>query len=554
MNEIITPGSQSASILESIPLDQGQQPEANNPAATFADRRPTPNVATPYITKNAGDMNEGYTAVLYKASVRCDWYAAKHLLDALPDLVRHSITGNGETALHVSKKQAREDISAATGNVEILKIMAEKNIRLMTIPGANQSMIPLHAAALFGHYEVVKYLYEFKWIYDDWNHQNRVWFLEKCVETDMFVFRSIGLTWEASGKESGALELLRFIWLDIVKRPKKEIDSILRGQADSTDQQQEKAISKKVVQALQLQKLINEHLDKLDEETNNIIRELSDDTQQDTTGTLDQALQLEKLISEFMVNMHVETQNLVKPDNYKHVYDEKDEALGLENLISKHIVWMHEEVQNISKYAFSYEGEDTTEALQNLISKHIVWMHEEVQNISQCMVVAALITTIVFAAAFTIPGGYNQNNGIPIFYGKSTFVAFVVADAMSLFLSSSSILTFLSILTSRYAENDFVESLPKKLLLGVSTLFLSITAMMITFSISFFILYHKEMRWIPILIGAVALIPVVLYVVLQYHVLLDLIRLTYGSKYIFKPGKQYIYYVNPICRDIISFS
>ncbi|KAM0022169.1 putative ankyrin repeat-containing domain, PGG domain, ankyrin repeat-containing domain superfamily [Helianthus debilis subsp. tardiflorus] len=164
---------------------------------------------------------------------------------------------------------------------------------------------------------------------------------------------------------------------------------------------------------------------------------------------------------------------------------------------------------------------------------------------SQCMVVAALIATIVFAAAFTVPGGYNQNDGIPIFYRKSIFLVFVVADAMSLFLSTTSILTFLSILTSRYAERDFVESLPKKLMLGISTLFLSITTMMVTFGVSFFILYHKEMKWIPIVISLFAVTPVLLYVVLQYHLLVDVIRSTYGSKYLFKPEKQVLYYENP---------
>ncbi|KAJ0702803.1 putative PGG domain-containing protein [Helianthus annuus] len=100
------------------------------------------------------------------------------------------------------------------------------------------------------------------------------------------------------------------------------------------------------------------------------------------------------------------------------------------------------------------------------------------------MVVAALIATIVFAAAFPVPGGYDQNNGIPIFDQKPIFVVFVVADAMSLFLSSASILTFLSILTSRFAVRNFVESLPKKLMLSLLTLFLSIATMVITFSIS----------------------------------------------------------------------
>lgn len=66
MNEIITAGSQSASILESKLLDQEQQPEVNDPAATFADRRPTPNVAKPYIDKSTFYLtNANFTPRIY---------------------------------------------------------------------------------------------------------------------------------------------------------------------------------------------------------------------------------------------------------------------------------------------------------------------------------------------------------------------------------------------------------------------------------------------------------------------------------------------------------
>ncbi|GKD56661.1 ankyrin repeat-containing domain, PGG domain protein [Tanacetum coccineum] len=120
-----------------------------------------------------------------------------------------------------------------------------------------------------------------------------------------------------------------------------------------------------------------------------------------------------------------------------------------------------------------------TKEHKDLVIRGEEWMKG---TASQCMVVAALIATIVFAAAFTVPGGYaqsndqasNQKNGVPVFHSKATFMVFVVADAISLFSSSASILMFLSILTSRYAERDFLESLPKKLMLGLATLFLSI--------------------------------------------------------------------------------
>ncbi|KAJ0670700.1 putative ankyrin repeat-containing domain, PGG domain, ankyrin repeat-containing domain superfamily [Helianthus annuus] len=213
--------------------------------------------------------------------------------------------------------------------------------------------------------------------------------------------------------------------------------------------------------------------------------------------------------------------------------------------MQRELLWFKEVRNMVPPYFMELRNKDGltphelfTKEHSKLITEGQKWMKE---TASQCMVVAALIATIVFAAAFTIAGGYDQTYGIPIFYRKPIFVAFVVADAMSLFLSSTSILTFLSILTSRYAERDFVESLPTKLMVGISTLFLSITAMMITFGVSFFILYHKKMKWIPILISGCAVVPAFLYVVLQYHVLADIIRSTYGSKYLFKPRKRVLY-------------
>ncbi|KAJ0468599.1 putative ankyrin repeat-containing domain, PGG domain, ankyrin repeat-containing domain superfamily [Helianthus annuus] len=688
---------------------------------------------------------------LYEASVKCDWKAAKAILDKDPELVRYSITENGETALHVAASvktnkhvekfvknlvdmMKEEDLelvnensntalylAAAAGNIKTVRIMVEKNRGLLIIPGARGQMMPLYSAALYGNYEVVKYLYEnSNELNDDgWNPQNRGWLLEKCVEADMFdvalqivkkhpkletgnllgilarkpdafsetnynviersissVVALVSLNMGVYEKESEALQLLKIVWEDIAKKPRLEIDEILRGSPDSI-KQEEKLTSEKVVQTLQLQKLISELLDKLDVETQNIMR---------GPPNADQALQLQKLISEHLVNMHVETKNMIKQDN-KPVSGKGDHALELQKLISDHIVSMHVNTQNILKRESGKK--DQVRYLQKLVSKHIAKMrvastlkethssrvlfiaaemgntkflvelirrypdlmwkvndynqtifhiavkdrHEGIYNLlyeigsmkdlitplrdadennmlhlagksatkerladvsgaalqmqrellwfkevrnmippsyrerknkdgltprelfteehkelivegekwmkgtaSQCMVVAALIATIVFAAAFTIPGGYSQNYGIPIFYRKSIFVVFVVADAISLFLSSASILTFLSILTSRYAERDFVESLPTKLMLGLATLFLSITTMMITFSVSFFILYHKEMKWIPIFISVFAVTPVLLYVVLQYHLLVDVIRSTYGSRYLFKPG------------------
>ncbi|KAI9194861.1 hypothetical protein LWI28_009741 [Acer negundo] len=67
---------------------------------------------------------------------------------------------------------------------------------------------------------------------------------------------------------------------------------------------------------------------------------------------------------------------------------------------------------------------------------------------SSCMVVATLIATVVFSAAFTVPGGNNDKTGIPIRMTETSFHVFAISDTIALSSSSISILMFLSILTS----------------------------------------------------------------------------------------------------------
>ncbi|KAJ7974903.1 Ankyrin repeat-containing protein [Quillaja saponaria] len=77
----------------------------------------------------------------------------------------------------------------------------------------------------------------------------------------------------------------------------------------------------------------------------------------------------------------------------------------------------------------------------------------------------------MFAAAFTVPGGH-EDSGYLVFLNRKLFMLFMISDAMSLFSSSTSVLVFLGILTSRYAEDDFLESLPKKLIHAFTPYFL----------------------------------------------------------------------------------
>jgi hypothetical protein len=51
------------------------------------------------------------------------------------------------------------------------------------------------------------------------------------------------------------------------------------------------------------------------------------------------------------------------------------------------------------------------------------------------LVVAALIATVTFAAAFTLPGGYKSDRGTAILAKKAAFIVFVISDTISMVLS-----------------------------------------------------------------------------------------------------------------------
>ena len=134
------------------------------------------------------------------------------------------------------------------------------------------------------------------------------------------------------------------------------------------------------------------------------------------------------------------------------------------------------------------------------------------------MVVATLIGTIAFS--------YQSDDKLNHLSPKLG-LAYSVSSAIAIFCSSISLITFLSILTSRYSYEDFLVSLPVKLMIGVTTLFISIAAMMVAFSASFCLNNHnhQELPLIFFVIGLFACVPI-LYVLLKYRLLVDIVQCT----------------------------
>ncbi|KAF5444696.1 hypothetical protein F2P56_033809 [Juglans regia] len=182
--------------------------------------------------------------------------------------------------------------------------------------------------------------------------------------------------------------------------------------------------------------------------------------------------------------------------------------------------------------------------------------HEELQKngekwmkntTNSCMVVAALIATVVFPAAFTVPGGINQETGIPIFLESNWFTLFLVSDAVAMLFSSSSILVFLTILTSRYTEKDFLKSLPRRLALGLATLLISIVGMLIAFSAACFLVF-KSKASVPIrIIVAAPIVPISLFVILHYDLWFDIFCSAFCSDWFLFRSQNRLF--NPSCQQ-----
>ena len=152
---------------------------------------------------------------------------------------------------------------------------------------------------------------------------------------------------------------------------------------------------------------------------------------------------------------------------------------------------------------------------EELRTKAEKWMMETSEY---SMVVATLISFIMFTAK-KADGLKDSPNLVRVFS---------VSCAIALFCSSTSLVMFLSILTSRYSYNDFLVWLLVRLMIGVASLFISIAAMMFAFSASFWSdnHNHEELPLILVVIGLFASVPI-LYVLLKYRLFVDLVRSTF---------------------------
>ncbi|KAJ6405673.1 hypothetical protein OIU84_013601 [Salix udensis] len=158
---------------------------------------------------------------------------------------------------------------------------------------------------------------------------------------------------------------------------------------------------------------------------------------------------------------------------------------------------------------------------QDLVKSGGEWLTSTSQS---CSVVAALIATVAFATSSTVPGGNEEKTGTPILENQIAFKVFAITSLIALCFSITSVIMFLAILTSRYEAKDFGNDLPIKVLLGLTSLFVSIAAILVCFCAGHFFVLSDELKFATFPLYGVACLPVTFFAIAQFPLYIDLIK------------------------------
>ncbi|KAJ9561969.1 hypothetical protein OSB04_007129 [Centaurea solstitialis] len=125
---------------------------------------------------------------------------------------------------------------------------------------------------------------------------------------------------------------------------------------------------------------------------------------------------------------------------------------------------------------------------KDLVSNGQEWMKK---TFSELLLLAALMITISFADVISFASGSNQDTPRSAHY-RSIYNAFVMSNGFSFLFASISVIHILFIISSRYAEQDFLELLPKKLEKVTGALCYSMVFMTSAFSMIIVLLYIDD--------------------------------------------------------------
>ncbi|CAG7861833.1 unnamed protein product [Brassica rapa] len=542
---------------------------------------------------------------LYQAALKGKWKDAEVIIGKNNHMVRAAVTRNQETTLHIAAatkhktfvkhlltKMSKSDLAlknkddntaicfaAASGTKKIAEMMVDKNEDLPMIRG-NGKVTPLYMAALFGHREMVLYLYD-KTDFGSLGASELVDLFHAIIGADiydvalkMFEWKQSLATSQNSSREIAlhlmarkptaigreiqlnifkrlansslyfedkmmalAHQLVESMWKLVVKLPEPKVSELLRT---PTRLLFDAASSGNVEFLVILIRAYPDLLWKVDERNQSLFHIAALNRHESIFNIIYELGSIKDLIAAYKEvstrnNMLHLVASLPPPGRLQIVS-------GAALQMQRELLWF-KAVKKIVPHSYIKAKNSKGEVAQDLFTEQHKELRKEGEKwmkdtATSCMLVSTLIATVVFAAPFTVPGGIDDTTGFPIFKNKLWFNVFLLSDAVALFSSSISIVIFLSILTSRYAEDDFLVSLPSRLMLA---LFVSINSMVISFSATLFLIPDWSFAWNLTLLICLAFIISLSFALLHVKLWLDTFRSAYWSKFLFQSRSQRLY-------------
>ncbi|KAK6266002.1 hypothetical protein QUC31_016839 [Theobroma cacao] len=179
--------------------------------------------------------------------------------------------------------------------------------------------------------------------------------------------------------------------------------------------------------------------------------------------------------------------------------------------LAKHLLGHYNNKDQTPKQIF-------TETHKTLVKDGSEWLTKTSES---CSLIAALIATVAFATAANIPGGVSH--GKPVLRDEPAFDVFAISSLVALCFSVTALVFFLAILTSRFEEKDFANKLPRKLIWGLTSLFTSIAAMLVSFCAGHFFELRDELKFAAFPIYTATCLPISFFALAQLPLYFDLL-------------------------------
>ncbi|KAM5552369.1 hypothetical protein ABKV19_026962, partial [Rosa sericea] len=508
--------------------------------------------------------------LLYKAAVNGNWIEAKKIIekDETNSILGMDITHGKYTALHVAAGAAHVHfvnqllemmatqpdylkyllrvkdgkgntafcLAAAAGSVEIIETMMEHDPSLLQRRGG-EGKTPLYMATLFGHERIASYLY----VEPVPRGEDLLGVFFSCINTGLYGLAAEVLTLHPGFALKRDAEHSKTALHLLAEKP-----SIMRlEQRGSPAHSLVKDLWRSVTRSKEFAKLVKTptHLlfDALksgnSEFVTMLVREnhpLLWEKDRENRTIIHAAVSLRqanvcKLIHEVGL-----IKNLIIPlkDDRKNTLLHLAARLAPKSQLNKwsgaalrmqHELKWFEDVKRIMPPSYiDMKNSDDQTAQEVFTSEHAgllkeaeKWMNDAARS---SMVVSSLLVSALFTTGITVALGPKTSTAASDQKTNSTtadhhlkrisYKIFIMSDAVALFMGLIATLMFFYILTSRYAEKDFLEDLPSKLLTGLIFLFISIIAMMATFSTVIFIAYGVKnvLPYLVLLLAVVALL------------------------------------------------